>query len=77
MAVFGSEKEAGSSFRIDQLDSYGALDTAAARARNPTSELARITSEFLEFLGPSEAAGWSNLLLKSVIDATVFDLPAE
>jgi hypothetical protein len=37
--------------------------------------MAKVTAEFIDFLDPDRNAGWSHHLLKSVVDATVFDMP--
>jgi hypothetical protein len=74
-AVFSSEKESGDLYWLETHDSYGALDVAAANSKDPTTESAQLTAEFLEFVDPHRHAPWSHHLLKSVIDATVFDLP--
>ena len=77
VAVLSSEKNAGEWYWMDIHDSYGALDRNAAIAKDPTSEMARIGAEFLRFVDPDRAAGWSRTLLKSVLDATVMDLPRD
>jgi hypothetical protein len=74
-AVFSSEKEVGEYFWIDILDSYAALDRSAADARDPDSAIATINAELNEFFEPDRHAPWSKILLKSVVDATVMDLP--
>jgi hypothetical protein len=73
--VFGSDKTSGDFYWLDILDSYGALDRSAALSKDPTSEMAKVTAEFIGFLDPDRNAGWSHHLLKSVVDATVFDMP--
>jgi hypothetical protein len=74
-AVFSSEKGAGEYFWLDILDSYAALDRGAAMGKDPTSESAKLTEEFLRFVDFDRAAGQSNILMKSVVDATIFDAP--
>lgn len=74
-AVFSSDKNAGDFYWLDIHDSYGALDGAAADSKDPTSEMAKVMTEFLEFIDPGRDAPWSHHLLKSVVDATVFDMP--
>ena len=74
-AVFSSEKRAGEYFWVDILDSYAALDKGAAAAKDPTGDLAKLIGEFLEFIETDLIAGSSNILLKSVVDATVFNAP--
>ena len=47
----------------------------AALAKDPTSAYAKIGAEFLQFIDTDRSAGSSHILLKSVIDATVIDIP--
>src|SRR5579859_7310949 len=49
-AVFSSEKEAGSYFTLEQVDSYAALDKLAALAKDPNSELGKLIRKFVSFL---------------------------
>ncbi len=70
-AVFSTEKNAGSFFTIYQLDSYGAQDRLAAALKE--GELARIMGESMQFMDQETGAGWSQFLLKSVADATIWD----
>ena len=74
-AVFSSEKDAGEYFWLDILDSYGAMDRSAALAKDPASEYAKTNDEFVQFLDPDRNAGVSRILLKSVVDATILDMP--
>jgi hypothetical protein len=76
-SVYSSEKEAGEFFWVDILDSYAALDAAAADGKDPASESAALNAEFMRFLDPDRSAPWSRILLKSVVDATILDMPAE
>ena len=75
VAVFNSEKHAGEYFWMDILDSYGAMDRAAAFGKDPDSDYAKVGEEFLQFLDTDRAAGSSQVLLKSVVDATIYDAP--
>jgi hypothetical protein len=75
-AVLSSEKGSGEYYWLDILDSYGAMDRAAALAKEGTSDYAMIAQEFMQFLDSDRSAGWSRTLLKSVADATIFDAPA-
>lgn len=75
VAVFSSEKNAGDYYWLDIMDSYGAMDLAAAAGKDPDSEYAKLGEEFLRFLDADRSAGWSHSLLKSVADATVMDFP--
>lgn len=70
-AVYSSEKEAGSFFTVYRLDSYAAQDRLAEALNG--GELARIMGESIEFVDFDNNAGWSQLLLKSVTDATVWN----
>jgi hypothetical protein len=71
--VLGSEKEAGSYRALFELDSYGAMDAAAAANKDPNSELGRLLREVSQFFDTDLAAPWSNTLMKDVIDATIWD----
>ena len=75
VAVFSSEKQAGEYFWLDILDSYAAMDRGAAVAKDPTSDYPKIAEEFIQFLDTDRSAGSSRIVLKSVVDATVFNLP--
>jgi hypothetical protein len=77
IAVFSSEKSAGELRVLEQLDSYGALDRLAALAKEPDSEYSRLWNEMFTFLKFEAADGWSSLLLKDVVDATVFNLTVD
>jgi hypothetical protein len=75
VAVFSSEKNAGEYFGLDILDSYAAMDRGAALGKDLTSDYAQIGQEFLQFIDLDRSAGSSHMLLKSVVDATIFDAP--
>jgi hypothetical protein len=75
LAVLSSEKNAGDYYWLDILDSYGAMDRSAALNKDTTSEFSKTVEEFLQFLDTDRNAGWSHTLLKSVVDATIKDLP--
>jgi hypothetical protein len=75
VAVFSSEKNAGEYYWLDFLDSYGAMDRGAALGKDPTSDWVKVNEEFFEFLDTDRSAGTSHLLLKSVVDATIMDVP--
>jgi hypothetical protein len=75
LAVFSSEKNAGEYYGLDILDSYGAMDRAAALNKDETSDYAKINVEFLQFLDTARSAGSSHILLKAVVDASITDLP--
>ncbi len=44
--------------------------------KDPTSDYAKINDELLPLLDPDRNAGTSRILLKSVVDATIIDMPA-
>jgi hypothetical protein len=75
VAVFTSDRNGGDYYTIDFLDSYGAMDRAAAITKDETSDWAKLGQEFMEFIDPSRSAGWSHRLLKSVVDASIMDAP--
>ena len=75
VAVFSSEKNAGEYYGIDYLDSYGAMDRGAALGKDTTSDWVKVSEEFLQFLDTDRSAGSSHTLLKSVVDATIMDVP--
>ncbi len=72
VAVFSSEKKAGTYFGLEQVDSYAALDRLAAAGKDPQSEYSKVLAEFMQFVefGPTVPA--SKVLLKAVSDATVY-----
>ena len=71
--VSSSEKGAGFYKVLMELDSYGALDTAAATAKDPNNAWAKLLRDVSQFYDTDMTAPWSNSLLKNVIDATVWD----
>jgi site-specific recombinase len=75
--TFTSEKQAGEIQMLEQLDSYGALDRMAALHKDEGSEFTRLYHEFFSFVDISPTAGWSQSLLKDIVDATIFDFAAE
>jgi len=74
-ATFSSEKNAGDYYWLDILDSYAAIDRGAALGKDSTSDYAKIGAEFVQFLDTDRNAGYSRTLLKSIVDATVIDMP--
>lgn len=71
-AVQTSEKNAGSFFTLYRLDSYGAQDRLAASMKEgPLAKIMADSAPFVDW----ESRNWSTLLLKSVVDATMFDMP--
>jgi len=75
MVVVSSEKRAGFYKTFVEMDSYAALDTLAAAAKDGKSKFGRLIRESSEFGDYDWSAPWSNGLLKAVVDATVFDPP--
>ncbi len=76
-SIFASEKESGSFKMVIRLDSYGALDRFAASAASDP-ELARLLNEYGAFGDVRLGAHYSNELLKSVMDVTIWsDHPEE
>ena len=71
--VFSPEKQAGGYFMMVELDSYAAMDTAAAAMKDPNGDFGRLMRESTKFGDFDLQAPWSNWLLKDVIDATIFD----
>lgn len=71
--VISTEKQAGSYRMLVELESYGAMDTAAAAAKDAKSKFGRLVRESSQFSDTDLAAPWSNTLLKDVLDATIFD----
>jgi hypothetical protein len=71
--VFSSEKQAGWYRVLCELDSYGAIDKLAALNKDPGSEYGRLVRESARFGDYDLAAPWSTTLMKSVIDATIWD----
>ena len=71
--VIGTEKQSGNYRFLMELDSYAAMDTAAAETKDPTSEWAKLLVESSQFLDLDLNAPWSNELMKDVVDATIWD----
>ncbi|MDO8485784.1 MAG: hypothetical protein Q7S35_12660 [Candidatus Limnocylindrales bacterium] len=71
--IFSTEKHAGAVRTFVELDSYGAMDKAAAAAKDQSSEYGKLIQELTEFFDTSNDADWSNGLHKAVVDATVWD----
>jgi hypothetical protein len=72
--IFSSEKQAGFYRTLQELDSYAALDTIAAVAKDQASEFGRLAREQSQFFDPDPNGQWSNGLYKLVVDSTVWDL---
>lgn len=70
VAVRTSEKSAGNVFSLWRLDSYGAQDAMAA-AGAADGKFREMANEFLGFV-EMEGDRWSSILLKSVVDATMY-----
>lgn len=71
--VYSSEKTAGFYKTYMELDSYAAMDTAAAATKDESSEWGRLLRESSKFGDYEWSAPWSNGLYKQVVDATIFD----
>jgi hypothetical protein len=71
--IYSSEKQAGDLMVLEQLDSYAAQDRIAAAGRDPDSAYSRLVGEMYAFIDPNPAAGYSKILLKDVVDTTVFN----
>ena len=71
--IFSTEKHAGATRIFVQLDSYGAMDKAAAAAKDPTSTFGRLMQELTAFFDTDNDADWSNGLHKAMVDATVWN----
>jgi hypothetical protein len=72
VVIYTSGKDSGQWRTVVRRDSYAALDQASAVAKDPNSDLGRLTREFIKFFDPSPSAPWSRCLYKAVVDATVF-----
>ena len=70
VAVQTSEKKAGNVFVLWQLDSYGAQDTLAAVGAED-GKFRELVNGFLSFVD-LDSEDWSSILLKSVVDATMY-----
>ncbi len=73
VTIFSTEKHAGSVRTFIQLDSYGAMDKAAAAAKDRSSEYGKLVGELTDFFDSANDADWSNGLHKAVVDATIWD----
>jgi hypothetical protein len=71
--VYSSEKTAGFYKTYIELDSYAALDTLAAAAKDKKSAFARMLREVTEFSDLAWDAPWSSSLFKAVVDSTIWD----
>jgi hypothetical protein len=71
--VIGTEKQAGNYRFLMELDSYAAMDTAAAATKDPKNEWAKLVMESSRFADLDLNAPWSNELMKDVVDATIWD----
>jgi hypothetical protein len=69
--MFSSEKQAGNYRLVWRLDSYGAMDRFAA-AVPENAELGRLLGELDSFTDQRLGTGFSNELLKSVADTTIW-----
>lgn len=69
VAVFTSEKGAGTLFSVMKLDSYAAMDRIAASGDTRFGEL---IDEIVGFLDTDADAPQSSILLKALTDATLW-----
>ena len=77
VTVFTSEKQSGFYKTYLELDSYGAMDRLAAATKDVSSDWGRLMEESARFGDYEFATPWSNGLYKAVVDATIFDPPAD
>ena len=70
VTVHTSEKNAGAVRTLVRLDSYGAQDrlAAAGKGAGMFAKLARESTDFID-----EDGDWSTVLMKAVVDATIWD----
>jgi hypothetical protein len=71
--VLSTEKHAGFYKFLMELDSYGAMDAAAAATKDPKSKWGKLMRDASQFTDLDLNAPWSSTLLKNVIDATIWD----
>ena len=71
--VLSSEKQAGFYKTLIGLDSYAAMDTAAAAMKDPNNAYAKLLRDASQFYDLDLAAPWSSTLLKDVLDLSVWD----
>ena len=71
--VISSEKQAGFYKTFVELDSYGAMDTLAAAAKDEKSQFGKLLRDSSTFADYDWDAPWSNSLYKAVVDATIID----
>jgi hypothetical protein len=74
-SVFTTEKTAGNYRCLERLSCYGDMDRLAALQKDETTDYAKVWREFSRFLDPDPQAAWSQVLLKAVTDAAVWDIP--
>ena len=75
--VVSSEKQSGFYKTFVELDSYAAMDTLAAAAKDARSEFGQAACVDSSKFGDYDwNAPWSNGLYKAVVDATIFDPPS-
>lgn len=71
--VYSSEKRSGFYKTYLELDSYAAMDRAAATMKDAQSDMGRLMREASRFGDYDHAAPWSNGLYKAVVDSTIWD----
>jgi len=75
--IFTTDKQAGGYRSFVEYDSYAAIDLIAAAAKDGSSEFGKLMREWSAFGDWDPNAPWSNGLYKAVVDATIWDPPAE
>ncbi len=75
--IFTTDKQAGGYRSLVEYDSYAAIDKIAAAAKDSSSEFGKLMREWTSFGDWDLNAPWSNNLYKAVVDATIWDPPAE
>jgi hypothetical protein len=76
-SMFGSEKESGQVKAVFRMTSYGDMDKFAAAAA-AGGDFARLLDEMFSFADARIGTNWSNELLKSVSDISIWaDNPEE
>lgn len=73
VTVFGTDKQGGGYRSFVELDSYGALDRLADAAKDPKGKFGKLMRDWTAFGDFDVNAGWSNFLLRSVTEATIWD----
>jgi hypothetical protein len=75
--IFTTDKQAGGYRSLVEFDSYAAIDRIAAEMKDASTEFGKLMREWTAFGDWDPNAPWSNCLYKAVVDATIWDPPAE